>query len=360
MANIYTPRQQRILLITSLIVIAGFIIAGLRHYTTAFLGAAILFVVFRPWFHNLTRKRKWNVTFVTVLLMIFALIVIIMPFAVLSVLLVGRIQEYARDPSQILHLVNQLEKATGFTITSQQNIRQIISQGATFASRQFPSILGSTLDFIVILGLLFFALYFMFKEEKIFIKGLRRYLPFQQITLDELGESLKNNVNANVIGQPLVSLVQAVLTGVTLWIFNTPDPAFWGMIAFFMAFIPVLGTPLVWGPAALIKFSQGDTGEGLGVLLVGVIVIINIDNLLRIMLAKRMGDVHPLITLTGIVLGIPIFGILGLIMGPLLLSYFIVLMHVFERQNRQQLVEVITDEAQLKESVAAKEAKSEG
>ncbi|TAE29787.1 MAG: AI-2E family transporter [Cytophagales bacterium] len=351
MSNIYTPRQQRILLITSLIIIAGFIIAGLRQYATAFLGAAILFVVFRPWFHTLTQKRKWNKTLVTVLLMLFSLIVIIMPFATLSVLLVDRIQQYARDPKQILSLVNQLEKATGFTITSQQNIKQMATQGASFASKQFPSILGGTLDFIVILGLLYFALYFMFTQEKTFIKGLRRYLPFDENTLDELGESLKNNVNANVLGQALVSFVQAILTGVTLWIFGTPDPAFWGMVAFFMAFIPVLGTPLVWGPAALIKFSQGATGEGIGILLVGVIVIINIDNLLRIMLARKMGDVHPLITLTGIVLGVPIFGILGLVIGPLLLSYFIVLMQVFERQNRQQRVEAVADEKRVEEQV---------
>lgn len=349
MANIYTPRQQRILLITSLVVIAGFIIAGLRQYATAFLGAAILFVVFRPWFHSLTQKKKWNKRLVTVLLMLFSLIVIILPFAVLSVLLVDRIQVYARNPQQILDLVNQLEKATGFKLTTQQNVRQLVTEGASFASKQFPSILGGTLDFVVILGLLYFALYFMFMEEKTFMKGLQRYLPFEQKTLNELGESLKNNVNANVIGQAVVSFVQAILTGVTLWIFGTPDPAFWGMIAFFMAFIPVLGTPLVWGPAALIKFSQNETGQGLGILLVGLIVIINIDNLLRILLAKRMGDVHPLITLTGIVLGVPIFGILGLVIGPLLLSYFIVLMDVFERQNRQQRVEAVADEVKVEE-----------
>ena len=109
-------------------------------------------------------------------------------------------------------------------------------------------------------------------------------------------------------------------------------------MGFFLAFIPILGTPLVWGPAGLIQLSQGNTSQGIGILIVGVVVIVNIDNLLRIMLAKRMGDIHPLVTLAGIVLGVPIFGILGLVIGPLLLSYFIVLIHVFERENRQEQV----------------------
>ncbi|MEJ7659471.1 MAG: AI-2E family transporter [Hymenobacter sp.] len=100
-----------------------------------------------------------------------------------------------------------------------------------------------------------------------------------------------------------------------------------------MAFIPVLGTPLVWGPAAIYQFTQGHTGQAIGILLVGFVIIINIDNLLRIWLAKYMGDIHPWVTLVGLTLGVEIFGIVGLVMGPLLLSYLIVLMQVFAREN---------------------------
>jgi predicted PurR-regulated permease PerM len=96
----------------------------------------------------------------------------------------------------------------------------------------------------------------------------------------------------------------------------------------------VLGTPLVWGPAALYQFSQGANAQGVGILVVGFVIIINVDNLLRIMLAKRMGDIHPLVTLVGLVLGVEIFGLIGLVVGPLLVSYFLVLMEVFRRENR--------------------------
>ncbi|GAB3503987.1 AI-2E family transporter [Spirosoma knui] len=354
MTNIYTPKQQRILLITSLIVIAGFIIAGLRGYASAFLGAGILYVVFRPWFTALAIKRKWNRSLVTTLLIIFSVIVIILPFLTLSLLLIGRIQYYSQNADDILNLIHKAEDLTGFKVTSPQNVRQIVQQGASYASRLLPSLAGGALDFIVIIGLMLFTLYFMFVQQDAFQRGLQKYLPFKRDTQKELGESLKNNVNANVLGQALVSLVQGVLTGVTLWIFGVPDAPFWGVVGFFLAFIPILGTPLVWGPAGLIKLSQGDTGQGIGILVVGVIVIINIDNLLRIMLAKRMGDIHPLITLAGIVLGVPIFGILGLVIGPLLLSYFIVLIQVFERENKVQREEVAKDEARVEETAAHK------
>lgn len=355
MATIYTPQQQRVLLITSILIIAGFIIVGLSGYASAFLGAGILYVVFRPWFTALTIKRNWNKTLVAALLILFSLVVIILPFLTLSLMLVGRIQYYSQHTDEILNLVKKAEDMTGYQITSQQNIRTITQQAGGYASRLLPSLAGGTLDFIVILGLMFFTMYYMFVQQEDFQKGLQKYLPFKRDTQRQLGESLKNNVNANVLGQALVSFVQGLLTGITLWIFNVPDAPFWGVVGFFLAFIPLLGTPLVWGPAGLIKLSQGDTGDAIGILLVGAIVIVNIDNLLRIMLAKRMGDIHPLITLTGIVLGVPIFGILGLVIGPLLLSYFIVLIQVFERENKKQREEVAQDEQRVEEAAAEKQ-----
>ncbi|MEZ0611299.1 AI-2E family transporter [Fibrella sp. WM1] len=352
--TIYTPKQQRILLIASLLVLGGFIIAGLQGYVSAFFGAGILYVIFRPVFYGLVYKKKWNRTWVTSGILFFSLFVIILPFLVLSLLLIDRIQYYSQHTDQILGLVKQAEELTGFKITSQQNIQRMLQQGGTFASRQLPSLAGGALDFLVIIGLMLFTLFYMFSDEETFLSGLRKHLPFKRDTLRELGDQLKNNVNANVLGQGIVSFVQGVLTGLTLMIFGVPDAGFWGTVAFFLAFIPVLGTPLVWAPAGLIQLSQGNTTDGVGILLVGAIVITNIDNLLRILLAKRMGDVHPLVTLAGIVIGVPIFGILGLVIGPTILSFFIVLMQVFARENQESRIEAAQDEASVKEQAEVK------
>lgn len=331
--NIYTPRQQYVLLIVCLIGLATLILIGLGSYITAFLGAGILFVVFRPWFKALVHRRRWNRQVVTIGLLVFALVVIILPFSALSLMLVDRIRHYAQDTSQIMTVLHTIEQKTGYRFTNEQSVRTLLQQGVSWLSQRLPSLASGLLHFTVVIGLMLFTLYFMFTQEAGFLRGLRRYLPFRPNTLHELGESLKNTVNANVLGQALISLVQAVLTGLALWVFRVPDALFWGVVSFFLAFIPVLGTPLVWGPAAILKLTQGHTGQGVGILLVGVIVIMNIDNLLRIVLARRIGDIHPLITLAGVVLGVEIFGILGLALGPLLLSYFIVLMQVFEREN---------------------------
>jgi predicted PurR-regulated permease PerM len=267
------------------------------------------------------------------MLLVFAMVVLVIPFFALTSLLIDRVATLARNTDQILLVVQRIERKVGMQVTQENQVRQLLQQGAAKVSQWIPTLASSVLNVIVIVGLMLFTLYYLFMQEEAFLAGLRRYLPFREKTLEELSGSLKNNVNANVLGQGIVALVQGLLTGATLWIFQVPDPLFWTVIAIFMAFIPVLGTPLVWGPAAIYQFAQGQNAQGIGILLVGIIVIVNVDNVLRIWLAKSMGDIHPWVTLVGLTLGVEIFGIVGLVIGPLLLSYFIVLMQVFAREN---------------------------
>jgi predicted PurR-regulated permease PerM len=336
--NIYTQRQRHTLLIVVLLVLGALVLLGLLNYLSAFLGAGILYVALRPWFAALVHRRGWNRQLVAALLLLFTIVVLMIPFYVLSMMLVERLRDIGQYTSQVLAVVHRLERLTGYAFTSEQNVRALLTQLASSVTRWLPTLAGSILRFIFVMALLLFTLYYMFVQEEAFLHHLRRFLPFRQDTLDKLQESLQNNVKANVVGQVLISLVQGVLTGLLLLVFGVPDPLFWGAIGFFVSFIPVLGTPLVWGPAALYQFAHGATGQGVGILLVGAVVVMNVDNLLRIVLARYIGNVHPLVTLAGVTLGIILFGILGLVIGPLLLSYLGVLLQVFAHENHRDEV----------------------
>lgn len=331
--NIYTPRQRYVLLIAALVLLGLLALYGMLPYLTAFLGAGILYVVLRPWFTALVHRHQWNRTLVTTLLLVFITVVLIIPFFALSSLLIDRVREVTQHPEEVLQAVQSVERKVGLQVTQQDQVKQLLQQGVARVSQWVPTVANSVLNVLVIVGLMLFTMYYLFTQEEDFLAGLHRYLPFREKTMEELGESLRNNVNANVLGQALVALVQGLLTGATLWIFGVPSAGFWTVVAFFLAWLPVLGTPIVWGPAAIYQFSQGHPGQGIGILVVGSVIIINSDNLLRIWLAKYMGDIHPWVTLVGIVLGVEIFGIVGLVIGPLLLSYFIVLIRVFAREN---------------------------
>ncbi len=339
MSNIYSQRQQWTLLIVSIIIVGLFILYGIHQYTSAFLGSAILYMVFRPLFNYLVHKKHMNKMLTTILILVISLMVIVLPFLFLSVMLANKIAFYSNNLDEIAHFVNKVEQITGIQLQDKSTVQTLMTQGGSLAAELFPSLLSGTLDMIVIIALMYFTLFYMFLNQKGFVNGLHKYIPFDTQTLDELGTELQNIVNANVVGQGVISLIQGSLTGLGLYIFGFGDVIFWSTISFFLSFIPVLGTPLVWGPAAIIAIANGDTGQGVGLLLYGSILVINIDNLLRIFLTKRMGDIHPVVTLTGVILGVPIFGILGLVIGPLLIEYFIVLIRVFERRNHFRMVE---------------------
>ena len=333
--NIFTPYQRHLLLIVALVALGGLVLYGLASYISAFLGAGILYVALRPWFTALVHRRGWNRQLVTVALLLFTVVVLLIPFYALSTMLFERLRSIGQYTEQVVAVVRRLERLTGYNFSSEQNVRTLLGQAAGAVSRWLPTLAGSVLHLAVVVGLLLFSLYFLFVQEEAFLRNLHRYLPFRPDTLDQLQNALQNNVQANVLGQVLISAVQGLLTGLLLWVFGVPDPAFWGAIGFFVAFIPVLGTPLVWGPAALYQFAQGATGQGVGILLVGFVVVMNVDNLLRMVLARRMGHIHPLVTLAGVTLGVSLFGILGLVIGPLLLSYLGVLLQVFAEENRR-------------------------
>lgn len=338
MSNIYSQRQQWILLIVSIVMVGLFVLYGIHEFISAFLGSTILYMVFRPTFNDLVHKKRYNRIAVTTIIIIFSLVVIVLPFLILSVMLANKIIYYSKNTEEIVEVIRKIEDLTGLQLHRRETIQTLLEQSGNFVAQLFPSFVGGAVNLIVIVGLLYFALYYMFVNEEQFIKGVYKYLPFDPQTLDELGEELRNMVNANVIGQGMISLIQGGLTGLGFYMFGFDDPFFWGTIAFFMSFVPVLGTPLVWGPAGILAITQDKLIQGIGLLVYGSILVVNIDNVLRLVLAKKMGDVHPLITLTGIVLGVPLFGILGLVIGPLLIDYFIVLFKVFERQNRFHLL----------------------
>jgi len=91
-----------------------------------------------------------------------------------------------------------------------------------------------------------------------------------------------------------------------------------------------LGPPVVFVPAAILQIANGNNFAGWAMLIFGFVVVINIDNVLRFIIAKKVGNIHPIITVIGVIIGIPLFGILGLVFGPLLLSYFILLVKIYE------------------------------
>ena len=339
--QIYTP-QQRLALHISLILLLGCIILyGLMDYIPALIGSIILYVLFKKMNFFLTQRLKWRASASAIAIIILSLFIIIIPLVTTTVMIAKKVILYAGNASALANYLNnllknpivvQLQEITGFDLQNPELLQKIAGRVGEFATSLFTPLLSGTLNLFVGIGIMYFILYYLLVNEKNVIQGIHDYLPFDRSTVRQMFNELENNVKTNVLGQSLIAFIQGALVAVGFLIFGIPDALFWGVISFFMAFIPVLGTPLVWIPAGLIAISQGNTFGGVGLIIYGAVLVMNIDNVLRFFIARQLGDIHPLITILGVIFGVNFFGILGLVIGPLLISYFLVLIEAYKRE----------------------------
>lgn len=327
--SIYTIKQSKIIALTLIIVIGIFLLFSLQILFTAILGAVVIYVLFKPFYIYLAEKKKLNRTLSVVTVILATIIIIIIPFATLIWMLTNKVIYYKDNPEVFQKLISAIQSFAGKNLDP-GTLTDIFNQAGTFAVGLLTSFVNSSLDLLLTLSMMYFFLYFMFKNSEVFEDTLVKYMPFREKNSEHFAKELKNMTHANIIGQGIIAFAQGLFMGVGFWIFGIADPVFWSLICFFVSFLPVIGSAAVFVPAGIVEIASGNTGNGIGLLVYGFVVVANVDNVLRLWINKWLGDIHPLITITGIVIGIPVFGILGLVFGPFLISFFLLLVRMYE------------------------------
>jgi predicted PurR-regulated permease PerM len=267
---------------------------------------------------------------VALLIISTSLIVIVIPFLSLSLMVISKISGLNSSSFPIQEWVSKIDAFAGDHLNQPKLAENTLQKLGGYATELFPSILGSAANIIVILLVLYFLLYFMLVQIREFEAGLLKYAPFREQHALKFALALRNSTYSNVLGQGIIAITQGALLANGFWIFGIPDPIFWGVIGAFISFLPIVGAPTLSIPASIILFATGHTVKGVLILAYGLLFIGNVDNVLRMIINKRIANTHPIITVIGVVIGLPLFGILGLVFGPLLLSYFLLLLEIYE------------------------------
>jgi predicted PurR-regulated permease PerM len=155
------------------------------------------------------------------------------------------------------------------------------------------------------------------------------FIPLKDNNVALMGTELKSLVISNAVGIPLVAILQGIVGLICYLFLGVNDVWFWFLFTCIASMIPFVGAALAYVPLSLIFFAQDHTIKGIILLIYGFGVIGTVDNVFRFVLQKRMGDVHPLITVFGVIIGINLFGFIGLIFGPILISMFILLVKIY-------------------------------
>lgn len=345
----YKQRNNIILLI---IIVLGCLIAySLQGIFSAILGTLVLYTILRPAFLYLVEERKWNKRLSALLLLFVSVLVIILPFYAVSTMVIEKIAELQSDHVYFKNLIFKIKHLVPVGSDFQSLVEDGLKKAGTWATELFPSLISGAFNIVLGLLIMYFLLYFMLIENETFERSLLKYAPFREQNAYRFAEEMRNTTYANVLGQGLICVVQGSLVSLSFYVLGYSDPLFWGVMTTFISFVPVLGPPVVFVPAALLQMANGNNFGAWAMLIFGFVVIINIDNVLRFMIAKKVGNIHPIITVIGVVIGIPLFGILGLVFGPLLLSYFILLIKIYETSamasERLERIKTISEQESL-------------
>ena len=328
--SIFNYKQRNNIVLGGIVILGCFLVYALSGLFSSVLGAIVLFTLFRPVYLHLVEKKNWNRSMVALLIMLTSLVVIVIPLMSLSIMVVSKIGSVNFKSFDLQAWISKIDDYAGYNFNKPHFAENTMQKLGAFATDLFPSILGSAANIIITLLVMYFLLYFMLVQIREFEATLLKYAPFREQHALKFAEALRNSTYSNVLGQGIIALVQGFLLANGFLIFNIPDPVFWGVIGAVISFFPVVGAPTLTIPASIILFAGGHPVKGVLLLAYGLLFIGNVDNFLRAIINKRLANTHPLISIIGVFIGIPLFGILGLVFGPLLLSYFLLLLEIYE------------------------------
>jgi len=206
-----------------------------------------------------------------------------------------------------------------------KNVQQI----SVFLFNQTSNLLKGVSTFVAGFFFTLLSLYYLFKDGDRLLTWIKEIVPFPAKESEMIIERFKAMISATLYGGILIAILQGILGGVSFWILGISSPVFWGTTMAFLSFIPMGGTALIWGPAALFLFLQGAFLKGIILLGLGILLIGMVDNLLRPFLVSTKTKIHPLLLFFSVLGGIQAFGIIGLVGGPLIVTLFLTLVEIY-------------------------------
>ncbi|NQD70274.1 AI-2E family transporter [Sphingobacterium shayense] len=335
--SVFSQRERNIIILLIVIVLGAILLYAMRGLYGALLGTSVMYTLFRPLNRFLIERWLWPKPLSAIIIIVLSLFIIILPFLGIGSMLVRKAIELQQDPTWINKIIETINSFAGDKLGKPDLLKEQLETSAAYFGGMLTTVVGGAANVFLGISVMYFVLFFAFTNYKAFEKSLTHYMPFDEEQVISFGTELKNVTYSNIIGQTFIAIIQGACLSLGFFIFGVSDPLFWGVICAILSFIPLLGPPLIFVPAVLILLSQGQTWQGIGLLLWGFGLVINIDNLLRLIIAKKIGDIHPLITVVGVIIGLPLFGIMGLVFGPLLLVYFLMAVKIYKANKRLSL-----------------------
>ncbi len=211
-----------------------------------------------------------------------------------------------------------------------------LNEGLTAFTHKITSGIGNaftaTLTTIFSFTLVILSMFYFLKDGTNWKKILIHFSPLSDESGQKILQKLDVAVNGIIKGYLLIGCLQGLLMGIGLYLFGVPNAALWGVLAGIASLIPTIGTALVAIPAVLFLFVTGNSGQAIGLAIWAATLVGTVDNILNPIFVGRKIDIHPLLVLFSVLGGISLMGPIGILVGPLAISFIYALMSVYKSE----------------------------
>jgi predicted PurR-regulated permease PerM len=347
--QISETKIKQVFLLAIIITMIALICFNLALFIPSVLGAITIYVVCRKYNFYLQEEKKWKPWASALVLMLASLVVIVLPLYFIIDLLIeklGNAQAYMEKFNIFVDKIHDfVYSKTHVDLLSKENLKKLKETAGKYST----SALSGTFNTLTVVISMYFILYFMFEKPRLFERILTSSAPLKRANVAMIGEKMRKLIMANAIGIPVVALGQGIVALIGYYIFGAPSPILLFALTAVASMIPVVGAAIIYVPIVVFMIAEGNTGSGVGLLAYCAIVVGLTDNLLRFTLLKKLEDIHPLNTVFGIIMGMNLFGFMGLIFGPIMVSLTVLLIQVYRNEFSESDNELILSEKDQKE-----------
>ncbi len=328
--------RQKSFLILSLTAVLGICLLMVMPYLGYILTGIILAFMLKPVKKQLDNYIKHSSTLTVLLTVLMALVPIM--------ILLGVVTD---DAAHIVNSIDQQNLSLGFledkitTLTGQEiNIEERVKSsietiGSTILSST-SQIVDLASGFSIGISLLLFTQYYALKQGEEIVQWSKKLDLIPDDIQEALYERTAGTTHTVIEGHVLTALASGFVAGIGLLLTGVPNVAFWTFMMMILGLIPLIGTALIWVPAAIYLLISGQTVGGAVLLIYGVAVVGSVDNFLRPFLVDEDAELHPLFIILGVIGGIGVFGPIGIFVGPVMFGIAKSLIKVY-MENYDQL-----------------------
>jgi len=350
-----SEKQVKYLFIVIFLTIIYLAYILIKPFISVILTSVLLAYIFYPLYKLIYKKTKRE-SFSALTTSILVVLIVSLPFAYIiagianeaNQVLVksrqsissGELFDVDCSPDKIFcKIPNKLKEYLSNPETRLQ-IQEGIKQITTFVIKKTSNFLLSLPRFILDVFLVIFLMFYIFKEGNSIAIRTGKILPIQSHYRSDIIKKINDSVYAILFGSIIVAVIQGVLAAIGYYLVGFESVILWGIMTILFALVPFIGTAIIWGPAGLYLLINGliisDSsmiGKGIGLLIYGVIIVSSVDNILKPKLIGDKAGIHPAFILLGVIGGLALFGVIGLLIGPLVFALLLTFLDIYEKEK---------------------------